>query len=155
LYRGDLLDGIGVHDPAFEEWLLIERQRLRHLFEEVLTRQITQSIADRTPDRADAAARRLLSLDPLREEACRVLMQIHAERGETAQALKLYEALRERLNTELGVKPAPETTKLCQEIQNRQVHVLSAPAAPGLPHSVENATAAIKSSLAVLPFTNM
>ena len=156
LYRGDLLDGIGIHDPAFEEWLLVERQRLRHLFEEALTRQITQSMADGTRDRADAAARRLLSLDPLREEACRALMLIHAERGETAQALKLYEALRERLHAELGVKPAPETTKLYQENQSRQLHVLRAPAAaPGLPHSVENPTAAIKSSLAVLPFTNM
>ena len=29
LYRGDLLDGIGVRDPAFEDWLLVERQRLR------------------------------------------------------------------------------------------------------------------------------
>ena len=105
LYRGDLLDGIGIHDPAFEEWLLVERQRLRHLFEEALTRQITQSMADGTRDHADAAARRLLSLDPLREEACRALMQIHAERGETAQALKLYEALRDRLHGELGARP--------------------------------------------------
>ena len=29
LYRGDLLDGIAVHDPSFEEWLSSERQRLR------------------------------------------------------------------------------------------------------------------------------
>lgn len=29
LYRGELLDGIGIRDPAFEEWLLVERQRLR------------------------------------------------------------------------------------------------------------------------------
>ena len=28
LYRGDLLDGIGVHDPAFEDWLRDECQRL-------------------------------------------------------------------------------------------------------------------------------
>src|SRR5215813_13431456 len=31
LYRGDLLEGLDVRDPAFEEWLLIERQRLRVL----------------------------------------------------------------------------------------------------------------------------
>jgi DNA-binding SARP family transcriptional activator len=156
LYRGDLLDGIGIRDPAFEEWLLVERQRLRHLFEEALTRQITQSMADGARERAGTAARRLLVLDPLREDACRALMQIHAERGETAQSLKLYEALRERLQAELGVKPAPETTKLYQQAQSRRVQLLSAPvAASGLPHSVENPTAAIKPSLAVLPFTNM
>ena len=28
LYRGDLLDGIGVHDAAFENWLRDERRRL-------------------------------------------------------------------------------------------------------------------------------
>ncbi len=27
LYRGDLLDGIGVRDSAFEQWLRVERQR--------------------------------------------------------------------------------------------------------------------------------
>ena len=38
-------------------------------------------------------------------------MRIHVERGETAQAIKLFEALRERLHAELGVKPEPETTQ--------------------------------------------
>ncbi len=36
IYRGDLLEGITICDPAFEDWLLIERQRLRHLFERSL-----------------------------------------------------------------------------------------------------------------------
>ena len=56
-------------------------------------------------ERASPAARRLLALDPLREAACRALMQIHAEQAQTAQALKLYEALRDRLHRELDVKP--------------------------------------------------
>ena len=29
LYRGDFLDGIAVRDPAFDDWLDVERQRLR------------------------------------------------------------------------------------------------------------------------------
>ena len=29
LYGGDLLDGVAVRDAAFEDWLLVERQRLR------------------------------------------------------------------------------------------------------------------------------
>ena len=31
LYEGDLLDGLGVHDPSFEEWLAVERTRLREV----------------------------------------------------------------------------------------------------------------------------
>jgi hypothetical protein len=105
LYRGDFLDGIGIRDPAFEDWLLVERQRLRQLVEDALTKLLTQSMAAGEQERAAAAARRLLSLDPLREAACRALMQIHAELAQTAQALKLYDALRDRLHRELGVKP--------------------------------------------------
>ena len=33
LYHGDLLDGIAVRDPAFEDRPLVERQRRRELFE--------------------------------------------------------------------------------------------------------------------------
>jgi TolB-like protein/DNA-binding SARP family transcriptional activator/predicted Zn-dependent protease len=165
LYRGDLLDGIGIRDPAFEEWLLVERQRLRHLFEGALARQVAQSMADGTLERAATAAQRLLALDPLREEACRALMQIHAERGETAQALKLYDALRDRLQGELGVKPAPETTQHYDAILNRRI-VAAAPAhdpSPReLPKLLPEAAASAprlavpdKPSIAVLPFENL
>jgi TolB-like protein/Tfp pilus assembly protein PilF len=153
LHRGELLDGIGIRDPAFEEWLLVERQRLRHLFEEALTRQIAHSMADGARERAAAAARRLLALDPLREEACRALMQVHADGGETAQALKLYEALRDRLHGELGVKPAAETTQLHEAILNRRAapepgQVADQPEAMHLPLPD-------KPSIAVLPFENL
>jgi TolB-like protein/DNA-binding SARP family transcriptional activator/Tfp pilus assembly protein PilF len=157
LYRGDLLDGIGIRDPAFEEWLLVERQRLRHMFEQALSRQITQSMANGARERAGTAARRLLSLDPLREDACRALMQIQAERGETAQALKLYEVLRERLNKELGVKPAPETTRLYDAI----LYQRTASGPNRIPDRAEGGegTARLslpdKPSIAVLPFENL
>jgi len=134
LYRGDLLDGIGVRDPAFEDWLLVERQRLRQLFEGALTRLLKQSIADGSRDRAAIVAQRLLLLDPLREEACRALMQIHAERAQSGQALKLYEALRDRLHRELGVKPEPETARLYEAIRQRRA--IPAPAPDPLPIEV-------------------
>ena len=35
---GDLLEGIGIRDAGFEEWLEAERHRLRRLHEDVLTR---------------------------------------------------------------------------------------------------------------------
>src|SRR5262245_23559920 len=127
IYRGDLLDGIGLRDAAFEDWLLVERQRLRHRAEEALTALIAQSLATGARERAAAAARRLLSLDPLRESACRALMQAHAERAETAQALKAYETLCDRLHRELGVKPEPETTRLYESIRQRRAAATSSP----------------------------
>jgi TolB-like protein len=162
LYRGDLLEGIGIRDPAFEDWLLGERQRLRHRAEEALATLLTQSIAAGLPDRAAAAARRLLSLDPLREAACRTLMQVHAERAETAQALKAYETLRDRLHRELGVKPEPETIKLYESIRLRRAGA-APPVIALAPAPQENEAKSArtelalptKPSIAVLPFENM
>src|SRR5215470_13311446 len=161
LYRGDLLDGIGLRDPAFEDWLLVERQRLRQRAEEALTELITQSLATGARERAATAARRLLSLDPLRESACRALMQTHAERAETVQALKAYETLRDRLHRELGVKPEPETTRLYESIRQRRMAPTSSPASlrieadsPPKPTPVELPLPS-KPSIAVLPFQNL
>ncbi len=162
LYRGDLLDGIGIRDPAFEDWLLVERQRLRQLAEDALSKVMAQSIANGARDRAAAAVRRLLSLDPLREAACRALMQIHAERAETAQALKVYETLRDRLHRELGVKPEPDTTRLYEAIRQRRP--APAPTSTGslsAPTDDRPAPAPVelplpsKPSIAVLPFQNL
>ncbi|HEY3149363.1 MAG TPA: BTAD domain-containing putative transcriptional regulator [Dongiaceae bacterium] len=144
---GDLLDGISIRDAGFEEWLLAERQRLRRLHEDALTKLLAPSLPIATRERA---ARQLLALDPLREVASRALMQIHGERGETAQAIKLFESLRDRLHVELGVKPQPETAKLYDQLrQGRPV-----PDANATPALLEPALPS-KPSIAVLPFQNL
>lgn len=151
LYRGDLLEGIGIRDPVFEEWLRVERQRLRGRAEEAAASLMARSLAEGADDRAAAAARRLMQLDPLREDACRVLMRIHADRGETAQALRLHDALRDRLHRELGVRPERETTRLCEAIRHGREPdddrvAVPDPALPALPD---------RPSIAVLPFQNL
>src|SRR5262249_41702604 len=78
LYRGDLLDGLDIRDSAFEEWLLLERQRLRVLARDALARLLECHLASGARDSAAMVAHRLLALDPLRETAHRVLMQIYA-----------------------------------------------------------------------------
>src|SRR5262245_27735049 len=89
LYRGDLLEGFNIRDPAFEDWLRLERQRLRASIEEALTRLLKQSMKMGNCDHAVTIARQLMVLDPASEVACRALMHIHAERGEATQALRI------------------------------------------------------------------
>ncbi len=120
LYRGDLLDGLDVRDPAFDEWLLLERQRLRDLAREALAKLLERHLAGGAHDDAGAAARRLLMLDPLREVAHRALMRIYAAQGQTALALKQYQLCRDALQRELGVRPEAETERLCQSIQEKR-----------------------------------
>src|SRR5262249_37647059 len=82
-----------------------------------------------------------------------------AGRAQTAQALKLYEALRARLHRELGVKPEPETTELYESLRQRRAGS-GAPAdhspgggRPAASPPVELALPS-KPSIAVLPFRN-
>jgi TolB-like protein/DNA-binding SARP family transcriptional activator len=157
LYRGDLLDGITIHDAVFEDWLLVERQRLRQLLESGLATLITQAMAAGERRRADTAARRLLSLDPLREAASRALMQLHAERGEAVQALKLYETLRECLQRELSLQPEPETTRLYEAIRQHRAAPPTVARAPTVEGNAKSAPLPLpdKPSVAVLPFENL
>jgi len=154
LYRGDLLDGIVVRDPAFEDWLLIERQRLRQLFERTLAELMSQALAAGDREQAAASARRLLLLDPLSETACRTLMQVHADEGQTAQALKLYEGLRERLHREFGVQPEHDTAALYDRIRRRRT-VDPASSDPATNGQQDTAWPTAKPSIAVLPFDNL
>jgi len=154
LYHGDLLDGLAVRDPAFEDWLLVERQRLRQLFERALAALMAKALAESDADSAVAAAQRLSLLDPLSESACRTLMQVHGDRGETVQALRLYDRLRERLYREMGVQPEAATTALYDRIRQRQASAAPAALAPDTASAVAQAAVA-KPSIAVLPFLNL
>ena len=159
LYRGDLLEGITIHDPAFEDWLLVERQRLRQLLERALASLMSQALEAGDVDMAAEAARRSILLDPLSEAAYRTLMQVHADQGQTAQALKLYESLSERLYRELGVQPEPSTVALHDRIRQRRTTTTAASAAPvPVPTPPIERDASLpedKPSIAILPFVNM
>jgi DNA-binding SARP family transcriptional activator len=108
LYCGELLEGIDIQDLAFENWLRAERQRLHERACETLFRLLEQQ-ATEDSERAIATARRLLSLDPLREATHRYLIRLYADNGERSLALKQYEACRDVLRAELGVESESET----------------------------------------------
>ena len=60
----------------------------------------------------ERAAHELVAMEPYRERAHALLMQILVARGNAAEALRVYEALRTRLRDELGASPAPELRAL-------------------------------------------
>jgi DNA-binding SARP family transcriptional activator/predicted ATPase len=126
LYTGDLLKGLIVKNaPEFEEWLVIERERLRQLAMSVL-RQLA-SADTQAGDVAEAVARlhALTALDPLDEPAHRQLMLLQARNGQRAAALAQFEACKRALDKELGVPPEEETVRLHERIRGaqRRVHL--------------------------------
>jgi DNA-binding SARP family transcriptional activator len=61
---------------------------------------------------AERAAQRLVALAPLRESGTRLLMEVHVRRGNRAEALLAYDALRRGLRDELGLAPSDATQAL-------------------------------------------
>ena len=62
----------------------------------------------------DAArwSERLIEREPFRESAYAMLMEVHAARGDVAEALMVYERLRRLLRSELGVPPSSSVAAL-------------------------------------------
>ncbi len=117
LYHGVLLAGFFVaNNSAFEEWLVIERERLHQQFLEIsntLAEHHTQHGAYET---ANQYLRRSLALEPWREEIHRALMQNLARVGERSAALQQYETCCRVLARELRVTPNAETLALFENI---------------------------------------
>ncbi len=117
LYRGDFLTGFLVPNaPDFEEWLVLERERLFLLLLRALTSLIQGFIALGERDEAIAACQRILTLDPLQEDIHRLLMRLYWENGQRAQALRQYRTCQDLLQRELGIEPLKETQDLYQRI---------------------------------------
>lgn len=61
---------------------------------------------------AERASRELVAAAPFRESGYRLLIRALVARGNTAEALLVYDDLCRTLRTELGVSPSPETRDL-------------------------------------------
>ncbi|MEZ5851692.1 MAG: BTAD domain-containing putative transcriptional regulator [Hyphomicrobiaceae bacterium] len=113
-----LLDGWDKLGDEFQQWLVVERQRL----EERIRRWNETNIRNRLGDphtRGDGveAARRAVTIDPTNEEAVRKLMSGLASAGQRARAILEYERCRAVLKSRLDLEPSQETQKLYRDLK--------------------------------------
>jgi len=133
LYRGPLLDGLDISEPDFEAWLRGERARLHEVACTTLERLTRYRLDGGLAEAAIETARRLLGLDPLREEAHRLLMRGLAKVGRRSEALKHYQGLEALLKSELAAEPEAETLRLRDAIRDGAEAPVSAHASPSFP----------------------
>jgi DNA-binding SARP family transcriptional activator/tetratricopeptide (TPR) repeat protein len=133
LYQGDLLAGLAVSEPGFEEWLLTERERLRELATDALAKLLVHQRSAMASAAALHTGLRLVALDPLQESVHRALMRLYADLGRRAAALRQYQMCVGILRRELGMEPEAETKQLYQELVRRQPQ--RSAKAPGLGRS--------------------
>jgi DNA-binding SARP family transcriptional activator len=112
LYDGVLLDEIHVEEPAWNDWLLAERERLSDLAVGAIVAQAEQELAVGHLSKAIALAQRAVTLNRFREDAHRVVFKALAATGRKAEAIRRYHDLTAYLSVELGAEPDGETRRL-------------------------------------------
>jgi DNA-binding SARP family transcriptional activator len=110
-YRGELLPGY------HEDWVLGPRQWLAELYVRALAELV--ALLEAAGDRHGAIgyARRLVSADPLREEAHHALIRLLIAAGQPGAALYQYRELERLLRQELGAAPDAATRDLVRDLE--------------------------------------
>jgi len=152
LIRGELLEGMTVRAPDFEEWLLMARARLCRLAYQVSDRLIRLLIDDGRIDDAIEFLEQRLAMDPACEPAHQTLMGLLARTGRRSDALRQYEDCKKALQRVLGMEPSAETTQLFRSLQKAGA-TAQAPADQKTSRPPE--TEQPLPTVAVLPFENL
>jgi len=123
-YRGDFLEGLRLRDALqFEEWLLVQREYWRALYQTALEKRLDSQIEEGDAVAVAETAVQLLQTDSLREDWRRALMSAYAQQGKFEAALAQFDLNREILHEELGQEPAPDTISLAQAIRDEQARL--------------------------------
>lgn len=125
LYGGPLLHGVFVRSEPFDDWLIVERERLGRLRLDLYERLARATLNGGDLKAALRHAHALVSEDPLRDESARLLMEILYAGGQRSSALLEYANLKRRLRDELRIDPEPMTAALAERIR-RNVSNISA-----------------------------
>lgn len=89
-----------------EDWVLLERERLRQLRLHALDALAESLIRQAKPALALEAAWASVRAEPLRESAHRAVVSAHLAEGNVSEAVRHYRAFRRLLHEELGVEPS-------------------------------------------------
>jgi DNA-binding SARP family transcriptional activator len=111
LYRGDLLEN------WYQEWCLVERERLQNIYLAMLEKLVGYCDSKQHYDTAADYAARILRCDPAHERTYRRLMRLQYMAGNRTTALRTYKRCVKALSEELGVPPGRRTVALYEQIQ--------------------------------------
>jgi predicted ATPase/DNA-binding SARP family transcriptional activator len=108
LYEGELLPGF------YDDWVVLERERLQAGFERKMQSLMERLVGDRRWHDVLEWGERWISLGEVPELAFRSLMIAHGGLGDTSSVASVFQRCTDTLLAELGVEPS-EDTKLTYE----------------------------------------
>jgi DNA-binding SARP family transcriptional activator len=118
--KGDLLyEGLDGLDPAFDEWLSLER---RHQQDRLLSHILAAAVRGLNSGAfgpVSDLATQLQALDPTHEEVAQVGMKADQARGDLSSMRQRYKRLCEALKQEFGVEPSQGAKAVFAEMASR------------------------------------
>ena len=95
-----------------EEWVVVDRERVRHRMLHGLEALSRRSIQAGRAAEAVEPAIVAVGFDPLRESAQRALISAHLAEGNVGEAQRVFESYRRLLQREIGLRPGPAITEM-------------------------------------------
>lgn len=111
LYTGAFLQG----DKT--QWVAAERDKLRIRYVRLQDTLMRYQSARCDWEEALAHGRKLLEVDPLREDIHREMMMLYARCGQRAAALRQFEECRALMFAECGLAPLPDTFSVLEKVR--------------------------------------
>lgn len=96
----------------YEDWVMFEQSRLRQDRLRAFTTIARQALARGNPEVAGAAAEAALDIEPLYENAVRLLVAAEMMQSNPAAAFKVYERYRGQLGDDMGLLPSDSLRSL-------------------------------------------
>jgi DNA-binding SARP family transcriptional activator len=111
LLAGDLLP------DWYEDWVVLERERIRQLRLHALETLGQRLIDQGRPAQAIEVGLAAVAADPLRESAHRVVISAHLAEGNHSEALRQYRAFERLLDEHLGIGPSERMLDLIGSVR--------------------------------------
>ncbi len=111
LYGGDLLPGF------YDDWVILERERIRAVFDHKMQAFLDQCLANHQWPLALEWAERWIGLGQVPEPAYQALMIAYSYKGDVAGVAASFQRCQDALMDELGVQPS----ELTREIYERSI----------------------------------
>jgi len=104
----------------YDDWVLLERERLRQLRMHALEALAEKYAAARRYGEAVQAAYAAVRAEPLRESAHRTVVRVHLAEGNIAEAVRAYQSFEAILADEMGAAPTPQMCRLVDCLPGRR-----------------------------------
>ncbi len=116
LYRGDYLI-----EDLYEDWTMVERERLANAYAEMLDRLAAHYMETGQLRESIRACYQALEKDRCHEDSYRLLMRCYARLGMRGRALRQFRLCEKILGQMYGTAPSPETRSLYRSLLEGEI----------------------------------